>query len=78
MTVRLTIRLDPDDRDLLETVAREQGKSLSALVRELVEAEARRVRRESIRAEGERLLAHLAEHPEARSELEKLDAPSSD
>jgi uncharacterized protein (DUF1778 family) len=74
----LTIRLDSEDRAVLEAVAREQGKGLSAFVRDLAEAEARRLRRDSIRAEGERVLAHLAEHPEAQSELEALGTPQSD
>jgi uncharacterized protein (DUF1778 family) len=74
----LTIRLDSEDRAVLEAVAREQGKGLSAFVRDLAEGEARRLRRESIRAEGERVLAHLAGHPEAQSELEALGTPQSD
>lgn len=74
MADTLTIRLDSEDRAVLEAVAREQGKGLSAFVRDLAEAEARRLRR----AEGERVLAPLAEHPEARSELEALGTPQSD
>ncbi|MGH2913925.1 MAG: DUF1778 domain-containing protein [Solirubrobacteraceae bacterium] len=71
----LTIRLDPEDRAALEEAARKDGKGLSSLVRELAEAEARRVRREAIRADGERVMAHLNAHPEARAELDQLGTP---
>jgi hypothetical protein len=42
------------------------------------EAEARRVRREAIRADGDRVVAHLAEHPQARRELDELGTPQTD
>lgn len=71
----LTIRLAPDDRAALELAAQRQGKGLSAFVRELAEAEARRVRREAIRAEGDRVMRHLAQHPGARRELDELGTP---
>ena len=71
----LTIRLDADDRAALEAAAREQGKGLSAFVRDIAEAEARRMRREAIRADGDRVVAHLAQHPEARRELDELGTP---
>lgn len=74
----MTIRLDPDDRAALEAAARERGKGLSAFMRELAHAEARRVRREAIRADGERVVAHLAEHAEAGAELEELGTPQTD
>jgi uncharacterized protein (DUF1778 family) len=75
MAETLTIRLDAEDRAALEAAARRQGKGLSAFVRELAEAEARRVRREVIRADGDRVVAHLAEHPAARAELDDLGTP---
>jgi uncharacterized protein (DUF1778 family) len=74
----LTIRLNAEDRAALEAAARGQGKGLSAFVREIAEAEARRVRRESIRADGDAVVAHLAEHPEARRELNELGTPQTD
>ena len=74
----LTIRLDPEDRAVLEATAHERGLGLSAFVRDLAESEARRLRREAIRAEGERVLAHLAEHPEAQVELEEIGTPISE
>jgi uncharacterized protein (DUF1778 family) len=78
MAETLTIRLDTEDRVALEAAARQQGKGLSAFVREIAEAEARRVRREAIRADGDRVVAHLAEHPEARNELDELGTPLTD
>jgi uncharacterized protein (DUF1778 family) len=78
MAETLTIRLDAADRAALESVARGQGKGLSAFVREIAEAEARRVRREAIRADGDRVVTHLAEHAEARSELDGLGTPLTD
>jgi uncharacterized protein (DUF1778 family) len=74
----LTIRLNPEDRAALEAAARGQGKGLSAFVRELAEAEARRVRRAAVRAEGARVVAHLAGHPEARAELDQVGTPLTD
>jgi uncharacterized protein (DUF1778 family) len=78
MAETLTIRLDADDRAVLEAAARRQGKGLSAFVREIAEAEAQQVRRDTIRADGDRVVAHLAEHPEARRELDELGTPLTD
>jgi len=78
MAETLTIRLDADDRAALEAAARGQGMGLSAFIRELAEAEARRVRREAIRADGDRVVAHLAAHSEARAELDEIGAPLTD
>lgn len=78
MAETLTIRLDAADRAALEEVARGQGKGLSAFVRELAEAEARRVRRAAIRADGDRVVAHLASRPEARAEIDEIGTPLTD
>lgn len=78
MAQTLTIRLDADDRAALEMAAREQGKGLSALVREIAEREAQRARRAKILADGERVVAHLAGHPESQSELDDLGTPLDD
>jgi uncharacterized protein (DUF1778 family) len=77
MADTLTIRLDPNDRAALEAAARERGKGLSAFVGELAHTEAQRVRREAIQAEGQRVAAHLAEHAEARGELDELSTPQA-
>ena len=78
MARTLTIRLSADDRAVLEAAARRQGKGLSAFVREITEAAARQVRREMIRADGDRVMAHLAENHDARSELDELGTPLAD
>lgn len=78
MAGTLTIRLDTDDRAALAAAARQRGIGLSAFVQELAEAEARRVRRAGIRADGDRVVAHLAGHPEAQAELEQIGTPLSD
>jgi uncharacterized protein (DUF1778 family) len=78
MARTLTIRLDDEDRAVLEAAARRQGKGLSAFVRELAEAEARHVRRAEIRADGDKVMAHLAQNPAARRELEELGTPLTD
>ncbi len=74
----LTIRLDADDRAVLAATARQRGQGLSAYVRALAETEAQRLRRMAIRAEGERVLAHLADHRAARAELEEFGTPISE
>jgi hypothetical protein len=43
----------------------------------MAEAAARQVRRQTIRADGDRVMAHLAERPEARSELDELGTPQA-
>lgn len=78
MADTLTIRLNADDRAALEAAAGAQGKGLSAFIRELAESEARRVRREAVRADGERVMAYLATRPAARAELEELGTPLTD
>lgn len=78
MVRTLTIRLASADRTALEFAAHEQGKGLSTLVRELAETEAERIRREAIRADGERVMAHLESHPEAQRELDEIGTPLSD
>ena len=78
MADTLTIRLDARDREVLEAAARQQGTGLSAFVRDLAEAEARRLRRAAIRAEGERVVGYLAEHHEAQAELETYGTPIAD
>ncbi|MHB1234405.1 MAG: type II toxin -antitoxin system TacA 1-like antitoxin [Microbacteriaceae bacterium] len=78
MAETLTIRLDAADRAVLEAAARKQGKGLSAFVRETAEAQARQVRREMIRTDGQLVVAYLAEHPDAGRELDELGTPLSE
>ncbi|MGH9055139.1 MAG: DUF1778 domain-containing protein [Acidimicrobiales bacterium] len=78
MSPTLTIRLDTEDRIALEAAARKKGKGLSSYVRELAETEAARLRRESIRAEGDRVVAYLRANPEAAEELDEIGTPLAD
>jgi len=78
MADTLTIRLAAADRAALEEVARGQGKGLSAFVRELAEAEARRVRRQAVRAQGDRVVAYLTANPAASAELDEIGTPQTD
>ena len=78
MAETLTIRLDADTRAVLEAAARKQGKGLSAFIREMAEAAARQAQRETIRADGDRVMAHLGKYPEARSELDEFGTPLAD
>lgn len=73
----LSIRLDDADRETLERVAKLRGAGISAFIRELAHGEAVRIRREEIRAEGERVVAYLADHPEAAAELDEYGTPQS-
>ncbi|TAM56381.1 CopG family transcriptional regulator [bacterium] len=75
MAETLTVRLDERDREVLEAAARQRGMGLSAFVRGLAEAEARRLRRSAIRAQGEKVVSYLLEHPEAQAEVETYGRP---
>ena len=75
MADTLSIRLEDRDRDVLERAAKLQGTGLSAFIRELAHGEARRIRREEIRAEGDRIVAYLKAHPEAAAEIEEYGTP---
>jgi uncharacterized protein (DUF1778 family) len=75
MAETLTIRLELRDRKILETAARQHGVGLSAFVRDIAEAEARRLRNAEIRAEGEKVVSYLLAHPEARAEIELYGTP---
>ena len=78
MAATLTIRLEEADRQVLEAAAREQGAGLSSFVRTLAEAEAARLRRLAIRAEGERVVSYLLTEPSAQRELDDLGTPLSE
>jgi uncharacterized protein (DUF1778 family) len=78
MAETLTIRLEERDRAVLEVAARRNGTGLSAFIRALAEAEARRLSRESIRADGDRVVAYLKKHPQAQDELETYGTPVGD
>ena len=78
MAGTLTIRLEERDRAILDAAAKEQGTGLSGFIRQLAHAEAKRLRDEAIRREGERVVRYIAEHPEAQAELELYGTPQTD
>lgn len=78
MSGTITIRLGADDRRVLEEAARERGQGVSTLMRDLAEAEARRLRRAAIRAEGQRVVDYVARTPSAREELRELGTPQAE
>lgn len=78
MAQTLTIRLGDEDRAALAAAARERGEGLSSYVRDVAEQEAARLRREAVRAEGQRVVTHLAQDARARRELDELGTPQVD
>ncbi|MDE3129925.1 MAG: CopG family transcriptional regulator [Acidobacteriota bacterium] len=74
----LTIRLPDGAREQLEAEAARRGVGLSTLVPELAEAEARRVEHERVMADWEPVLAHIADDPGARDELDMYGTPVAD
>ena len=61
----ISVRFDERTRQMIEEEAGRQGVGVSTFVRQLAEAELRRVRQASIRAEGDAVGAYLAAHPTA-------------
>ncbi len=63
----VSVRLEQDIQTTLEEAARERGMGLSSYLRELAANEARRVRRERIRAQSRAVGAYVAATPEAQT-----------
>jgi len=70
MNAPISVRLDPDVRETLETEAKTQGIGLATLLRQLASAAAHEARRERIRAESAAVARYIAENPEARAFME--------
>ena len=75
MPTPISIRLDPDVRETLETAARAQGIGLATYLRELARLAARDVRRARIRAQSEAVANHIATDPDARAFAEDWATP---
>lgn len=71
----VSIRLDNDVRATLEGAARERGVGLSTYLRELAEIEAKRVRRERIRAQSREVGDYAASSPEGQAFYEDWGMP---
>ena len=78
MSAPISVRLDDDVRQTLEDAARARHMGLSAYLREVASEEARRVRRERIRAQSEAVGAYIASSPEARAFYEFWGTPRID
>jgi hypothetical protein len=72
----VSVRLDDEVRSALEG-AKERGIGLSTYLRELAVAEAKRVRRELIRAQSHAVAAYVAASPEARTFHEDWGTPTA-
>lgn len=78
MSAPISIRLDPNVREILETEAKAQGLGLASYLRQLAAAAARDVRRARIRAESAAVARHVAANPDARAFMEDWGTPGSD
>lgn len=74
----VSVRLDDDVQATLEAAAHARGVGLSTYLRELAVTEAKRVRRERIRAQSRAVGAHIAATPEARSFYEDWGTPNAE
>lgn len=78
MGAPVSVRLDDDVQATLEAAAQARGVGLSTYLRELAVSEARRVRRERIRAQSRAVGAHLAESPDAHRFYEDWGTPGTE
>lgn len=62
----------------LEGAARERGIGLSSYLRELAAAEAKRVRRERVRAQSRAVAAYVASSPDAHAFHEDWGTPTAE
>jgi hypothetical protein len=74
----VSVRLDDEIQATLEGAARERGVGLSTYLRELATAEARRVRRERIRAQSRAVGAYAVFSPEAEAFHEDWGTPNAE
>ncbi len=77
MSDPISVRLDDDIRETLEAEARSRRIGLSAYLREVASAEARRVRRERIRQQSRAVGNYVAPTPEAREFYADVGSPKS-
>jgi uncharacterized protein (DUF1778 family) len=78
MTAPISIRLDSDVRETLETEARIKGVGLSTYLRDLAKQAARDVRRARNRADSERVAAYIATNPEAKAFFDDWGTPTAE
>ena len=74
----VSVRLDNDVQATLEDAAKERGVGLSTYLRELAEIEAKRVRRERIRAQSRAVGAYVASSPAGQAFYEDWGTPTAE
>jgi len=78
MGAPISIRLDDDVRDELETQARTRGIDLATLLRELATEAARQARRARIRQASATIGAHVATSAEGQAFYDEWGTPRAD
>jgi uncharacterized protein (DUF1778 family) len=74
----VSVRLDDDTQTTLEDAAKARGIGLATYLRELAANEARRVRRERIRAQSRAVGAYVASSPEGQAFYAEWGTPTAD
>ncbi|ACI99703.1 ribbon-helix-helix protein, CopG family protein [Rhodospirillum centenum] len=72
----VSVRLDDAVQAILEDAARDRGVGLSTYLRELAETEAKRVRRERIRAQSRAVAEHIARSDDAADFVRDWTSPT--
>jgi hypothetical protein len=74
----VSIRLDDDTQATLEDAAKARGIGLATYLRELAAHEARRIRRERIRAQSRAVGAYVASSPEGQAFYAEWGTPTAE
>jgi hypothetical protein len=77
MSDPISVRLDDEIRETLEEEARSRRIGLSAYLREVASAEARRVRRERIRQQSRAVGSYVAASTEAQEFYAEIGSPKA-
>jgi hypothetical protein len=78
MSAPISVRLDADVRETLETEAKAQGIGLASYLRQLASRAARDVRRARIRAASAAVARHVAEDSTARDFMADWGTPGTE
>ena len=74
----VSVRLDDDAQEVLEAAARERGIGLSTYLREIAEREAKKIRKEKIRAESRAVADYVASSLEAQAFYADWGTPTAE
>jgi uncharacterized protein (DUF1778 family) len=74
----ISVRLDEDMQSTLEDAAKARGIGLSTYLRELAADEAKRLRRDRIRAQSRAVGAYVATSPEAQAFYDQWGTPTTE